>query len=295
MVPGYPGVMDYPDDEGLPAFAYLFEGQTTKRRRDRLSDCERIAAARPYLRGGKQLAPRRLSPRVFFSGAVQTKTRGPGLYEPSRLLLYLCHKNRSKEQHFMVRQTESVTISVNPWEVETPVDPMPHLRHASFCVVPEGKIGSYGHRSLMALMMGCVPLLTKELYSFNFFHEVLEWRNLSVHVPPMLVPDLSSLLDEVDVEAMRAAATAVRRRLLWTSIYGSCHLAEGEGGGLDAFDTLMEVLRRPRTHFKLSSVHNAPRAPEMLDELYPALKKLHHPECTQAYQCFDKHRRSCFP
>jgi hypothetical protein len=73
----------------------------------------------------------------------------------------------------MVRQTESVTISVNPWEIEQPVDPMPHLRHASFCVVPEGKIGSYGHRSLMALMMGCVPLLTKELYSFNFFHEVL--------------------------------------------------------------------------------------------------------------------------
>tara|TARA_B100000780_G_scaffold237110_1_gene178087 strand:+ start:338 stop:505 length:168 start_codon:yes stop_codon:yes gene_type:complete len=55
------------------------------------------------------------------------------------------------------------------------------------------------------------------------------------------------------------------------------------------------VLRRPRTHFKLSAVHNAPRAPEMLDELYPALKKLQHPECTQAYQCFDKHRRSCFP
>ena len=71
--------------------------------------------------------------------------------------------------------------------------------------------------------------------------QVLEWHNLSVHVPPMLVPDLSSLLDEVDVEAMRAAATAVRRRLLWTSIYGSCHLAEGEGGGLDAFDTLMEA------------------------------------------------------
>ena len=64
-----------------------------------------------------------------------------------------------------------VTVSVNPWEVEQPVDPMPHLRHSSFCVVPEGKIGSYGHRSLMALMMGCVPLLTKELYSFNFFHE----------------------------------------------------------------------------------------------------------------------------
>ena len=59
------------------------QGQTTKRRRERLSDCARIAAARPYLRGGKQLAPRRLTPRVFFSGAVQTKTRGPGLCAPS--------------------------------------------------------------------------------------------------------------------------------------------------------------------------------------------------------------------
>ena len=75
--------------------------------------------------------------------------------------------------------------------------------------------------------------------------QVLEWRNLSVHVPPMLVPELSSKLDAVDVEAMRAAATGVRRRLLWTSIYGSCHLAEGEGGGLDAFDTLMEARTSP--------------------------------------------------
>ena len=43
---------------------------------------------------------------------------------------------------------------------------------------------------------------------------------------------------------MRRAATPVRRRLLWASIYGSCHLGEGEGGDLDAFDTLMEA----RTH-----------------------------------------------
>jgi hypothetical protein len=61
------------------------QGQATRRRRERLSDCARIAAARPYLKGGKQLAPRRLSPRVFFSGAVQTKTRGPGLCAPSPL------------------------------------------------------------------------------------------------------------------------------------------------------------------------------------------------------------------
>ena len=59
-----------------------WQGQPKVPRRERLSDCQRIAAARPYLRGGKQLAPRDLSPRVFFSGAVQTKTRGPGLCAP---------------------------------------------------------------------------------------------------------------------------------------------------------------------------------------------------------------------
>lgn len=82
--------------------------------------------------------------------------------------------------------------------------------------------------------------------------QVLEWRNLSVHVPPMRVPELARLLDEADahqhVEAMRRAATPLRRRLLWASIYGSCHLGEGEGGDLDAFDTLMEARARARTH-----------------------------------------------
>ena len=81
--------------------------------------------------------------------------------------------------------------------------------------------------------------------------QVLEWRNLSVHVPPMRVPELPRLLDEADahheIEAMRRAATPVRRRLLWASIYGSCHLGEGEGGDLDAFDTLMEARTHART------------------------------------------------
>ena len=68
--------MDYPDDEGLPAYLYLFDGPS-KPRRERMSDCQRIAANRPYEPGGSKLAPRKLTPRVFFSGAVQTKTRGP--------------------------------------------------------------------------------------------------------------------------------------------------------------------------------------------------------------------------
>lgn len=138
-----------------------------------------------------------------------------------------------------------------------------------------------------------MPLITKELYSFNFFHEVIEWSNLSLHVPPVQMPNLVALLDEADAEAKRRAAAAVRRRLLWTSIYGSCHLGPDEGGAHDAFDTLMDVLRRPRRHFALSDVHAAPRAPEMLDELYPWLKQHGGGFCTKGYQCFDKWRRSC--
>jgi len=99
------------------------------------------------------------------AGALQTKTHGPGLYEPSRLVPYSCWKNRSKENDFQIVQTESVTVSVSPWEIEHAVDPWPLTRQASLCAVPEGKIGSYGHRSTNSLMLGCVPLLTsKELY-----------------------------------------------------------------------------------------------------------------------------------
>jgi len=295
MVPGYPGIMDYPDDDGLPAYLYLFDsGSGGSKPRNDASDCERIAHAQPYLPGGKRLSPRRLTPRVFFSGAVQTKTRGPGLYEPSRLVLYACHKNASANRRIFIRQTESVTVSVNPWEIETPIDPMDFLRHASFCIVPEGKIGSYGHRSLIALMMGCVPLITKERFSFNFFHEVIDWARLALHVPPAEIPRLIEALDATDAEVMREAAIDSRRRLLWASIYGSCHLAEGEGGMHDAFDTLMQVMRRPRRHFALSEMHELPRAPEMMDQLYPWLRKRGGGFCTRGYQCFDKYRRSCY-
>ena len=40
-------------------------------------------------------------------------------------------------------------------------------------------------------------------------------------------------------------------------------------------------------------LHQAPRAPEMLDELHPWLRARGGKECTHGYQCFDQHRRSC--
>ena len=110
------------------------------------------------------------------------------------------------------------------------------------------------------------------------------------------MPWLVDILKGADIEKLRRAGGLIRRRLLWTSIYGPCHLREGEGGRADAFDTLMTALANPRRHFNISEDHRKPRAPEMMDELYPWLRKL-GPEgepCTHGYQCFDKFRRSCF-
>ena len=289
VVPGFPGIMDYPDDHGRPALYKL--GGTTS---GRVSQCRRIAVQVPYEADGKTLSPRSGKPAFFMAGVVQTKSHGPGLYEASRLVPYNCWKNRSKENGFLIRQTETVTVSVSPWEIEQPVDPYPAMRHSSLCAVPEGKIGSYGHRSTNALMLGCVPIFTKELYSYPMFHEVIDWRKISLHVPPAEMPKLLAVLNRADVEALRRAGGPIRRRLLWTSIYGNCHFRDGEGGDADAFDTLMEVLRKPRRHFELSSDHKAPRAPEMLDELYPWLRQRGGEACTHGYQCFDEHRRSCY-
>jgi len=291
VVPGFPGIMDYPDDHGRPALYKFGSGRESS---GRISQCQRLAQQQPYADGGRELSPRRLSPRLFMAGAIQTKTHGPGLYEASRVVPYECWKNRSKPHDFQIVQTETVTVSVSPWEIERPVDPYPLTRHASLCAVPEGKIGSYGHRATNSLMLGCVPLITKERFSYEILHEVIDWKSISIHVPPAQMPQLDTILARTDVERLRLAGGPLRRRLLWTSIYGSCHLAEAEGGTADAFDTLMTSLSHPRRHFNLSEAHRAPRAPEMMDELFPWLKRLGGEECTHGYQCFDQWRRSCF-
>lgn len=153
--------------------------------------------------------------------------------------------------------------SVRSWEVERRRDLIETAKDASYCVVPEGKIGGYGHRAIGALLLGCVPLITKERFSADLLEEAVNWSSVSVRVPPDRMPMLLSELERVDAEALRRAVGRMRRRLLWTSIYGQCGLARGEGGEADAFDTLMQVLAIPRRHFALGDAHRAPRAPEL--------------------------------
>jgi hypothetical protein len=258
MVPGHPGLIDYPNRAACAGF-------------------ERHAAFDP---SGLPLQ-RALSPQVLFGGAVWTIPQGPGLYEPSRVVLYLCHKNASRERglDYLIVQTETQPESVYPWQVESHIDLHARARHASYCVVPEGKAGGYGHRAISYIMLGCVPIFSKELLSADLFGEVINWSALALHVPPAAMPRLPWILSRDDAEARRRAAASVRRRLLWSSIYGACGLQGSEGGGSDAFDTLMDVLARPRRHFAPSAVHRAPRAPERHSELRSWLQKHDGAKC----------------
>jgi hypothetical protein len=94
MIPGHPGLIDYPD------------GPT----------CRAIRAKGAFAPNGMPRA-RLLEPRVLFGGAVWTVPQGPGFYEPSRLVLYLCHKNASRHESIAITQTETQPEAVQPWEV----------------------------------------------------------------------------------------------------------------------------------------------------------------------------------
>ena len=155
--------------------------------------------------------PRAGSPQVLFGGAVWTIAQGPGLYEPSRVVLYLCHKNTSqlRRHDYLIVQTETQPESVRRWEVESRIDLTERARQASFCVVPDGKAGGYGHRAIQLLMLGCVPLYSKERFSRPLFEEAIDWSTISLHVPPVDMPRLPQILAKADVEAMRAAISGV--------------------------------------------------------------------------------------
>ena len=67
-MPGFPGIMDYPDDHGRPALYKFGSGRESS---GRISQCQRLAQQQPYADGGRELSPRRLSPRLFMAGAIQ--------------------------------------------------------------------------------------------------------------------------------------------------------------------------------------------------------------------------------
>ena len=260
MIPGQPGLVDYPAG-GV---------------------CNDLADLKAFDDGASASVgvplPRRGSPTLLFGGAVWTIPQGPGLFEASRLVPYLCHKNASRRSHghldYLLVQTEVQPESVHPWQIEQRIDLLEIARHATYCLVPEGKAGGYGHRAIAYLMLGCVPIFTKERFSYAFFDSALNWSAISVHVPPAEIPKLPTILSRIDPNLLRRAAASIRRRLLWASIYGACHLrGRSAGGTSDAFDTLMAVLATPRRHFAISDDHREPRAPDRHEDLAAWLRQ----------------------
>ena len=117
------------------------------------------------------------------------------------------------------------------------------MASSDFCLSPLGQNEGDSDRYLPAILYGCIPvfLCPGEEPPFS---EVLPWRNISLRLGPddaAQLPRILSRIGPAQVVAMRLAMAAVWRRLLWTRLSGS-YL--GEDPSSDAFETLMEVLRR---------------------------------------------------
>lgn len=178
----------------------------------------------------------------FFAGAIQTRKD----VQPSRYEFWRLWRNASG---FRILQTERHPLVVDPadgWSEH--VDLYAELRRARTCMVPLGKTGNYGQRMIPAALAGCIPVMTKPEGSAELLEEALPWPRFSLRVPHERAAELGGAIAGLDRERRRAMQRELGcawRRLLWTRIYGTCigteHVHLGEP---DAFDTLMDALRR---------------------------------------------------
>ncbi|KAG8457335.1 hypothetical protein KFE25_014064 [Diacronema lutheri] len=197
---------------------------------------------------------------LFFAGAIQTKKDvQPSRYEPWRLW-----RNASG---FRILQTERHPFVVDPsdgWSEH--VDLYSELRGAQTCMVPMGKTGNYGQRMIPAALAGCIPVITKAAGSAHPLDESLPWPLFSLHVPHERAATLGPAIRALGPERRRAMQRELGcawRRLLWTRLYGTCVGTErAHLGEADAFDTLMDALRR--------RAEGLPPAPSACDIRAPA-------------------------
>ena len=103
MVPAAPGLIDYPDAATCESLKSV---STSVGAGSRGGDRGGDRGDRGGDRGGEH-GGERGGDRVFFSGAIWTRPRGAGFYEPSRLVLYKCHKRAAAASRIHVRQTET--------------------------------------------------------------------------------------------------------------------------------------------------------------------------------------------
>ena len=115
------------------------------------------------------------------------------------------------------------------------------MRRSVFCIGTPG--AGYGTRAVLAVLMGCIPVLLGDDVE-QAFAEQVDWSQFSVRVAEA---DVSRIVDTVAavppaaVAAMQAALACAWRFFTWTSLWGA--LAD-EDGSSDAFEVLMWTLRQ---------------------------------------------------
>lgn len=102
---------------------------------------------------------------------------------------------------------------------------------------------------MVSIFHGCVPVFTLGQRGSDDalpFDEVLHWPSFSLRVPADELQELPAVLEAVarrpaELKRMQSGLRCAWRRLFWSSLQGSCF---GESARGDAFDGLIEVLRR---------------------------------------------------
>lgn len=148
------------------------------------------------------------------------------------------------------------------------VDGRAMMRRAEFCGVPHGMRGGYGGRWLPSVQHGCIPVF---LYDQPPLAEAVPWERMSITVSLDEVQHLPERLAAISLEErqhMRSELARQLHRVVWlpsnrtAARYGTpesffthawrefraatrgCDASQGSDAGVDAFDTLIEVLEK---------------------------------------------------
>ncbi|GIL79650.1 hypothetical protein Vretimale_12247 [Volvox reticuliferus] len=153
--------------------------------------------------------------------------------------------------------------------VSTSRTPALDMMTAKFCLAPSG--GGQGKRSVLAPLLGCVPVTVTDGLIQPFEPE-LSWERFAVGVRERDLPVMHELLERLrpeQVAGFQAALPCAAQHLFWSSLYGSVF---GEDGAYDAFETLTQVLRMRAMYPNV-----APEEYEFVDSAFAAFMECREP------------------
>ncbi|GLC47762.1 hypothetical protein PLESTB_000023000 [Pleodorina starrii] len=140
---------------------------------------------------------------------------------------------------------------------------------AKFCLAPSG--GGQGKRSILAALMGCVPVPVTDGLMQPFEPE-LRWERFAVGVRERDLPVMHELLERLapdQLAGFQGELPCAAQHLFWSSLYGSVW---GEDGAYDAFETLVQVLR-----MRANYPNVAPEEYEFVDAAFAAFMACREP------------------